>query len=182
VIRVAGESACSGSMVEFDPWIPLSITWLPRPLGHLFYLRASGSRGGDVELKVDPETGALVQVVVITAPPALDGIGEIDLPAEPEYLVPVMDGSFEGSVESLTADLGFLRTKDHLRLSFTDRNPSRYLWCGGIRVGVTDDGILIDVVATLQLSANVWSGATFYQTVDGTKALVEDRFRVTYRG
>lgn len=49
--------------------IELKITWLPRPEGQPFYLRLSGSFGGEVEIKLGRTGGRLVQTTVIDVPP-----------------------------------------------------------------------------------------------------------------
>jgi hypothetical protein len=81
MIRVIDSIACSGVNLEHDPWIPMKVTWEPRPAEKPLYLIISGSNGGEVEMKVDPTTGMLVQVVVIEEPRQVEGTGP--LPPDP---------------------------------------------------------------------------------------------------
>lgn len=74
-IRVVGEEECQGADVERDEWISLIASWWPGAQAQPLYLLVSGTDGGEVELKVDPETGSLLKIIVIEAPPAQSAIG-----------------------------------------------------------------------------------------------------------
>jgi hypothetical protein len=164
VIKVIGDTACAEALVESDPWIPLKVTWLPRPALQPLYLRISGDQGGEVELKVDPSTGALVQLVVIDSPPPGENVDESGPFGGSPCQAPIIDriiwgkgdetpssyAQFGGSVVSTTERLRFTRKESLLRLVFADLEPSTYLRCGEVRVGVSHQRDLVEITVSLQ--------------------------------
>jgi hypothetical protein len=161
MIKLAGSAPCSGVTVENDPWIPLKITWLPRPSGRPLYLRLSGENGGEVELKVDEVSGCLVQMIVIddppTAPPPIENVA----PSFPESLVPVFDlvpwrgVNDRGSVASdsgrhlvsISVEMGCWRKPDRIGIVFSASDVQSVLGCEGVLVGVSKDGDLVEVIS-----------------------------------
>jgi hypothetical protein len=160
VIKVIGDTACAEALVESDPWIPLKVTWLPRPALQPLYLRISGDQGGEVELKVDPSTGALVQLVVIDSPPPGEGVDEPGSHDGSQCQAPIIDrtiwgnggeapsgyAQFGGSVVSTTERLRCTRKDSLLRLVFADLEPSTYLRCGDVRVGVSREHDFVEII------------------------------------
>jgi hypothetical protein len=163
MIRVLGEKECTDSIVERDLWIPMKITWLPRPSGQPMYVRVSGDLGGEVELKIDPVTGVLAQLIVISAPPSAEADVIHAVERESRCAVPIMDTSFDetvsgglsaqqglaGLVISIAALMKFESTDSHMRLWFTDAKPSTFLSCGKVRVGISGVQELVSFDASL---------------------------------
>lgn len=164
MIKIVGDSTCAQALVESDPWTALRITWLPKPCGSPLRLHAAGDRGGWVELKVDPATGRLAQLVVIDLPPLpLHDHGETaERRHGPGLRVPVVDRSLWDAVEksasdgagnggamvSVTAGLGFCYRGEELLLTFAEVGIARYLHCGNVTVGLTAEDALATVAAT----------------------------------
>ncbi|MDF3289308.1 hypothetical protein [Streptomyces silvisoli] len=161
MIRVVDSIACSEASLECDPWIPMKVTWEPRPLETPLYLRISGSNGGEVEVKVDPTTGMLVQVVVIEEPRQVSGTGPLPTEPKTQQHSPVIERTPWGlghgsdgvnhSVSAVSAieDIGFVRTADHIELVFVDQKPARYVCCGNVAVAVSDQGGMAAIRALL---------------------------------
>jgi hypothetical protein len=165
VIKVVGPTACAEAVVEQDPWIILKITWLPRPSAQPLYLRISGEQGGELELKVDPVSGTLLQVVVIDPPPATMDVPNSDnWTSREECLVPLIDLSqwmtselenaplidMGGEVISISTSLGFWSTGSRTGISFGNHASARYLVCGRVRVGISCNGHLAEIDCILQ--------------------------------
>jgi hypothetical protein len=133
LIKVIGSLPCEGVSVEDDPWIPMKITWLPRPAGKPLYLRVSGSRGGEVEFKVDPLSGALVQFIVIDEPPAIEGLIGRSFDHSTENRVPVLDVGMWTTIDNGT------------KSDFSSRPISisidMYCWRLSGRIGVVFDKV-----------------------------------------
>jgi hypothetical protein len=162
VIKVVGDMGCASSYIESDEWIPLKITWEPRPTDQPLYLRVSGHQGGEVELKVDPATGVLVQVIVITAPPpSAEPVDEPGFDGGASPRVPVVDrspwsgrtqtGADEpesgGAIARVTESLKFARGSGLVKLLFGNLEPTEYLRCGDVWVGVSNEGALVEIAA-----------------------------------
>jgi hypothetical protein len=159
MIAVVGSVPCANALVSYDPWIPLKISWqLPR-LDQPLYLRVSGEAGGELELKVDPDSGALLAVIVITAPPEGEPLIELPAAVDPNGRTPVLDkAQWEwketpdrvepiNRVATTRARLGLARQGDVHTLVFSDEAVAEYVSCGSVRVGVAADGALVNVVA-----------------------------------
>ncbi|MFL6125310.1 hypothetical protein [Actinophytocola sp.] len=164
MIKLTGSSPCGGVAVENDPWIPLKVTWLPRPPGRPLYLRVSGDQGGEIEMKVDAMSGVLVQMIVIEAPPSVDARSD-DSSTDPlEALVPVFDlalwrGDSRGEnskrgtnshLEYVTADMKCWRNSDRIGIIFSPLKKDFTYGCDGVQVGVSNDEILVEISSTLQ--------------------------------
>ncbi len=163
MIEVIGERECRESVVETDPWIPMKITWLPRATGQPMYLRISGIRGGEVELKIDPATGALVQMIVINAPPQAEVPAIRVAEKESPSAVPIINTSMmcgestelpsrqdlSGSVVAFVAPLAFESGETYMRLSLGDTAPVKFLKCGKACVGISETQELVSFEASL---------------------------------
>jgi hypothetical protein len=116
------------------------------------YLRISGSNGGEVEMKVDPTTGMLVQVVVIEEPRQVEGTGPLLPDPRTQGHSPVVERTPSGlthgsdgmghsvSVVSYVEDKGFARTAEHIELVFVDQKPARYIRCENVAASISDRG------------------------------------------
>jgi hypothetical protein len=162
MVKLAGSLPCSDVEVESDPWIPFKVTWLPRPPGRPLYLRVSGSQGGEVEIKVDAETGSLVQLIVLEEPPNVAETTDDGTTPVSENLVPVLDlGPWRADVEGesapagvdshlkwMVADMKCWRGPGRMGIVFSAQEKSVVYSCGVARVAVSADGDLVEVVAS----------------------------------
>ena len=162
MLKVIGENECIAVQVEADPWIPLTVTWAAGSGEQPLYWRVSGSRGGEVEVKVDPVRGALFEVIVIDPPPvsvtegklrhgregvtADPGVAVVDL--SPWGVVKNPDYSdFASRIIRSTEDLSFTSMPDRACLSISENPTARILVCDGVQVHLGEDGTLVGVIA-----------------------------------
>lgn len=80
MIRVVDCAPCGPIEVTADPGIPLSVKWQLAVRSGILNLYIRGIDGGYVEMRVDESTGALVELVVIQAPP--DGPSRCSIPSD----------------------------------------------------------------------------------------------------
>lgn len=147
-ILVVGQSGCHGADDESDEWIPLKVSWRLRRTGQPLYLRVSGNAGGEVELKVDRTSGALLQALVID--PAMPAAAPTATPALTSRTsqTAVLDRSLwddRSSVVKLTADLAFAQAPESAELSFSPRPATRYLSADDVTIGVSDESTLVSI-------------------------------------
>lgn len=159
MISVLDSVDCSEVLVEVDPWIPMKVTWITPRTGQLLYLRVSGEDGGEVELKIDSMTGALLQAVVIDAPPGSGGFDSLPDAAHSGGRVPVLDRSVwdrkqtpdysepAHSVAWRKSSLRMVRQNSVITLAISSQVAVRYVGCDSVRVGVAADGGLVNIVA-----------------------------------
>lgn len=156
MLSVVGFAACDVPDVEADEWIPLNIVW-GRPQGQPLYLRISGEQGGEIELKVDPDTGTLCEFIVLIEPP--DVVRAISTTAgEHSGSVPVLDRSLWSWKETpdyrepkdrfatMRADLGRVSADEYV-VVLSGRPTSAYATAGSVRVGISEDGYVTEVRA-----------------------------------
>ncbi|MET8957754.1 hypothetical protein ACWEO4_40945 [Streptomyces sp. NPDC004393] len=138
----------------------MKVTWEPRPADTPLYLRITGSSGGEVELKIDPATGMLVQAIVIEEPRQAEATDPLSLEETQDHS-PVVDRApwgpthgpdgteYSTSVVSVVEDLGFVRTAHRVELVFLDQKPARYVRCGNVTVALSDKGAIATIRAIL---------------------------------
>lgn len=163
VIRVIGEAECASVDVESDSLLPLKISWWPRGQVQPLYLRVSGSRGGELELKVHPETGALLQVIVISRPPepARSWVS-MPPPSDGESSnTPRLDVSAWGGdqgrgtdalrrpVLAIETDLTLWVSNQRALLRVSEWPAIKWIRCNGVGVGVSSEGTIVAVEADL---------------------------------
>jgi len=163
MINVIGEDDCGSAEVESDQWIPLKVSWWPRRQVRPLYLRVTGTNGGEIELKVDPDTGALLQLIVIDEPPAAAAAGSRD-PAWPDDALvkrtPTLDRSVWGGCDKggaatetrplfVVHDLMFERRAETAVLRFSKSPVAEYIRCDDVAVGVSAERMLVTVEARL---------------------------------
>jgi hypothetical protein len=157
VVKVVGSAKCSSVTVEADYWIPLKVTWNVERRTGVLYLFVSGEDGGYVELKADEHTGALLQFVVVEAPPvstehswvaelAEEGTPLLDTAMwdwriTPDYAEPA--GREISVVQRMSMSMG----DRMLLVAVSDRPPSYFIGSAEARVGITDDGEMVCLVA-----------------------------------
>ena len=164
MIKVVGMAECIDSTVEVDPWVPLDVTWYPRPKGPLLYLRVSGNRGGEIEFKVDQRTGRLVELVIIDSPPTINAVVRTTVPGQSLNQVPIVDRSLwewrenpdytepKNSVAAMTESLGLIGGPGVTTLVVCDAETASYLECQGVRVGISDGGFITEISAESESS------------------------------
>ena len=157
MFKVLGGVECPGATASADPWIPLIVSWQVSLLGGPLYLYVTGNDGGYVELKVDPNSGALYALVIVDLPPMTDRTVEIG-PLEAGSLSPIFDlGLWEWKVTpdykepakcdiDATSPLNYSTPGDLFALWFSDVPIGRYLACGDARVGVSPSDELVNIV------------------------------------
>ena len=90
MVRTVGVAASTGAVLETDRWVPLMLEWdcviSDAPLN--LFIKAPTH--GFVELKIDPDTGALIGFVIIDLPHE-DGQGRTlhNIPTQPG--TPIID-------------------------------------------------------------------------------------------
>ncbi|MBG6099515.1 hypothetical protein [Nocardioides luteus] len=151
LISVIGTVECTGAEVESDPWIPLKISWWPRGPRQPLYLRVSGANGGEVELKVDPDNGALIQMIIITQPLVVTvARGESAEQRRIAERTVVLDRSRwaeDGSIVKNVQDLVLVRDQGAAELRFADAEVVSRVWCGDVVVGLSAESSLISIGA-----------------------------------
>lgn len=157
MLKVLNSVKCSGATSSADPWIPLTVSWQVDLRGGPLYLFLTGRHGGFVELKVDPDSGALYALVIVDLPPVVDRRVE-SAQVEPGSLVPVFDlNLWEWKVTpdyrepsrrdiDVNSELAYSMTEDLLVLWFSESAVREYFACGDIRVGIAASGELVSVV------------------------------------
>ena len=157
MFKVLGGAECPGATASADPWIPLTVSWQVSLLGGPLYLYVTGSDGGYVELKVDPNSGALYALVIVDLPPLIDRTVESG-PSEAGSLSPVFDlGLWEWKVTpdykepakpdiDATIPLSYSTPGDLFALWFSGASTGRYLACGDARAGLSRRDELVNIV------------------------------------
>lgn len=156
MIAVVGSIECAGSTVSADPWIPLKISWEIALEGQPLYLFVSGDSGGYVELKIDPNSGALYGLVLLESPPQtprsisqavkstnhrvpLVDLDLWDWRVTPDYREPT------GRDAEMTCQLGQSAFNDALRIWFSSEPVLELLRCQDATVGIGAHGDLVVV-------------------------------------
>jgi hypothetical protein len=157
MFKVLDGVGCPGASASADPWVPLSVLWQISLRGGPLYCYVTGDDGGYVELKIDPDSGALCALIVIDLPPLVDRpIGEARI--EPGSLSPVFDlelwewkttPDYKEPAKHDIDKVGTLARStsgEFFVLWFAHCPVDRYLECGEARVGVSSDGELVNIV------------------------------------
>ncbi|WP_413799201.1 hypothetical protein [Streptomyces iranensis] len=158
--RVLDWLECGDAVLESDPWIEFKVIWDAAGPRQPLYWIIDGAYGGSVEVKVDPDTGALLQVIVIDSPPSAPSVERVGVAEVADRSVPVIDRTEWGvkdnpdysepavrKVQSVE-ELSFSRHGGRLALGFSSVKPVvRLIRCGQVSVGVSEDGMLCEVLA-----------------------------------
>lgn len=168
VVSVTGVVEASGASSETDPWIPLSVKWDVLRADGPLYLLLKDPVDGFVELKIDPESGALVGFVVIDLPRADEwrrSPGELPLRAgtaavaremwrwkvTPDYREPAERH------REMTCPLRTSLSEQRLTVWFGDGVPAAYLASGEVLVTVSEACSLLAITAPWpQEAAELW--------------------------
>ncbi|WTO35030.1 hypothetical protein OG399_33720 [Streptomyces achromogenes] len=157
MIKTIGTAACTAVAVESDPYIPLTISWSSENKRQPLYWRITGKAGGELEIKVDAQSGAIRELVIIEAPPKAIGADTPDS-REAEAGIPVFNRSpwgistnpdyseFKAGVVTSTEDLSFSMENGTIKLAFSTKRAVRALVCDNVQIYLAGDGSLSAVV------------------------------------
>lgn len=154
VIKIVGQASCDASDVQADPWIPLTVTWRLERGSGLLNLYVRGTNGGYLEMRVDESTRALVELVVIEAPPEMAShcSSARDLPAlgtvvidrdiwewrvTPDYTEPAKRDA------SMRQELSWSVQGDKISLLFATSQPTWFVCAGDAQFGISESGELV---------------------------------------
>lgn len=152
MINIVDIVSCRNASLQSDPWMDFVARWDVQTRGQPLYVRASGLYGGEIELKISPNMGALVEAIVIDPPPS-GGYGEYNSnECDVFYGTPVFDRSEWGSPSERgyidlmgetiyrQSYLFFARNYDFSELVLVPAPPVSYIKCGPLQVGVSEKG------------------------------------------
>ncbi|GAB3661202.1 hypothetical protein GCM10028833_41200 [Glycomyces tarimensis] len=165
MLRVLGKASCSGVEATGDRWVPLAVYWGVNLRDGPLYLFVTGREGGYIELKVDPNSGALYGLVIINLPPrserAVEATG-----IEPESGVPVFDLELwdwkvtpdyrepAGRDAEMDSRLWYSTPSGHFALWFSSSAVRQYLTAGDVSVGVSSNEDLVCIVVPERATSN----------------------------
>jgi hypothetical protein len=122
----------------------------PPPL----YVRVHGLADGELELRVDRDTGQLLVLVVLSVGPVIDeGVPALPEPPPETTSAVFLDSTLFPTADTPVLDLELLihpyRDVKSLRLDFDTLPPVRAIDCGaGVTLGVAEDGTWVAMAAT----------------------------------
>lgn len=162
-MRVIGETPADLVTAEVDRHhLPLTVTWTPWPVEWLT-LRVSGSRGGELELRLDASTGSLITAVVLIEPPcASEDLRQAERGrTAPSCTRPVIsrswwldeDGAMPRWPEPVfitVPHLAWRREHDRIEVQLADRPVATRLRAKHVTVGVSanDDLVAFEIDLT----------------------------------
>ncbi|WP_146167730.1 hypothetical protein [Micromonospora sp. MH33] len=144
--------------MEADAYIPLKVSFDVTQGGQPLYLRLRGELGGEAELKIDPVSGALVQVTVIDPPPEVDHAPAATSTSESENCVPVLDRylwpwkrtpDYEEPVRRVIHQAAHLGMSGNQQPSYVEFSTGRAVGsyrCGPVVFGVSAQEELVNMV------------------------------------
>lgn len=109
-------------------------------------------------MKIEPDSGALVQLIVIFEPPVVDH--DPNWISSGERTVygarPIIDRAMWSDPQSMQFeresplfvtidDLALAMDPDHFRVIFSNRTPASTLVCGDVHVDLSEDGVLVAI-------------------------------------
>lgn len=158
MLRILGAAPCQGVVVEADAYIPLKVSFDVIRGGQPLYLRLRGELGGEAELKIDPVSGALVQVTVIDPLPEVDRLPGAAPASESQDRVPVLDRylwpwkrtpDYEEPVRRVIHQAARLGMSGDQRPSYVEFSAGRAVSCyrcGPVALGVSAQEELVNLV------------------------------------
>jgi hypothetical protein len=127
------------------------------PRGRPLRLYITGASGGYVEMKLDPDSGALYEVVVVDLPPLVEREVEA-APVADRAVSPVLDRELwpwritpdyrepmRRDID-ITEELAYSRSSEVFSLLFSSSRVSSYLACENVKVGLSEDSELVSIV------------------------------------
>ena len=160
-IKILASAASRAAQVVVDPWVPLSVVWDVAPEVSPLYLFVRDPDHGYVELKVHPESGALVGMVVIDSPlpdesarllggataPKGSETAVLDLQLWPWKETPDYREPVRRDIDVL-CPLSVTTSADQMTIWFSDRPVARILKAGPVEVGVSAEDELVAIMAS----------------------------------
>lgn len=162
-IQIVGEWEYEFVQDESDYYIPFSVSWWPRKPTFPLSMMITGVEGGYVELKVDPDTGGLLEVIAIITPPLL-----AEDPRPARVMSDVREGKSARLSRSLwpqacrpdswnvirvaVQDLALYQAADVAVLRFSQEPIVRWLGDRHVVIGVSKDGALATVETNLNMN------------------------------
>lgn len=158
-LRVIDETHCESSHFESDAYIPFSAAWKVGGTEIPLYWRASGRHGGEIEVKIDPKTKALREVIVLEPPPPLTAKEPHNKVSILENFTAIVDISPWGLYETpdysrpaqriaeTVEEMFFGPVEGGFRLEFSQEDANKALKCGPLLVEVSESGSLVAVTA-----------------------------------
>ncbi|MGW4239154.1 hypothetical protein ACWEJP_20400 [Streptomyces sp. NPDC004749] len=159
LLKIKGLAPCDGSTAEIDPWASLKVSWHVNRDVQPLYLMITGASGGYVELKVHPESGALMSLTVIDLPVEMDNVASETPVKVHDSFVPVLDVTEwvdrdqlppEKRVVRVEGDLAYSRSPGEFVLRFAGDRPESSVRCGPAVVEIAEGGVLATLVATVK--------------------------------
>ncbi|MCP2269155.1 hypothetical protein LV75_001643 [Actinokineospora diospyrosa] len=155
VIKLLGTAFCDAATAVYDHSILMDVSWEPGFAGMPLYLCVSGSEGGELELKVDPRTGALLRFIVIISPPETVELAVPRAATSLSQTVTVdrslwepVRNDYDPSVAYLEEPLSLNRSGDWVEVAFSNNPTAHHVWADQVRVGITPDHTLATIGAT----------------------------------
>ncbi|MGY4645844.1 hypothetical protein [Cellulomonas sp. URHB0016] len=166
MIKIVGTVSCQSAFSEPDPWIPLKVTWGDLAPAPRLYLFVSDPRQGYVELKIDPDSGALRGFVVINLPAMVDRelepaivrdrqIALLDLGNWPWKVTPDYSEPERLDID-IESSLACSSSHNRLVIWFSDEPIAKFLQVESIRIGVSSGGELVAIDSLLENVAENW--------------------------
>lgn len=158
-LKVTGETYCESSQFDSDAYIPFSAVWRVGGTETPLYWRASGHHGGEVEVKIDPKTRALREVIVLEPPPPSSAKEPRNKVSMRENFTAIVDISPWGLYETpdysrpaqriaeTVEDMFFGPVEGGFRLELSQEDAAKALRCGPLLVEVSGSGSLVAVTA-----------------------------------
>lgn len=167
-IKVVSSVPSPPAVATVDPWIPLSVVWEIDPFVSPLYLFVHDPEQGYVELKIHPQSGALVGIVLIDLPRTADAEPATDdAAAARDSESPVLDLTLWSWKETpdyreptrrdidVEAALSLSSAEDMMSIWFEAKPVARFLQAGNARVGVSrDDELVVITVSGLPRSSS----------------------------
>ncbi|MBW3084965.1 hypothetical protein KEM60_01156 [Austwickia sp. TVS 96-490-7B] len=160
-IRLLASAPSPAAKVAVDPWIPLSVVWDVEPDVSPLYLFVRDPDQGYVELKVHPESGALVGAVIIDLPrpdehlrrlrgastPQRSETAVLDLEIWPWKETPDYREPARRDID-VECPLSLTAASDQMTIWFSSLPVAQVLKAGPVEVGVSMEGELVAVMAS----------------------------------
>ncbi|MDO5082437.1 MAG: hypothetical protein Q4D89_03410 [Arachnia propionica] len=167
-VRTVGVAASTGTVIETDRWVPLMMEWDCVISDAPLYLFIRDPADGFVELKIDPDTGALIGFVIIDLPqkddrgrtlhgvPTKVGTPVVDRDMWPWKVTPDYREPAKRNVD-MTLPLASSVDDDHLTVWIGEGQPEVNLTTGDVAVTIGRDGALLAIsVPWPKESAELW--------------------------
>ncbi|MBE1600369.1 MULTISPECIES: hypothetical protein [Streptomyces] len=150
--------------MEKDPWIPLKIIWHVDRGVQPLYLLVEGSDGGYVELKLHPDTGALMSLIIVDLPAEKgydrkDAADQVFESFTPTFDVipwgPASGVATERRVVRVVRDLSYSQVRGRFSIVFLEDSAESVIKCGPVSIEISKDGAFVRLVSKIDTSSTV---------------------------